>query len=208
MIETLVTTYEPRATKILLDGAIELLGQENFQRVMGLLPADLAFSLDSSHSNHSTWSAEAVGAFLDMLDATYGELGGHGLALRIGRSAFKFGLKQFGDRVGLRETEFRLLPAPRRQSAGLAILARVIGEQLGDAIRVIDHGAFWEWRSERCPLCSSRHSAGACCYLTVGFLQEFMSWAGGGRFYQVTETACRADGSTACVFRIDKKPLD
>lgn len=208
MVETLVTTYEPRATKVLLDGAIELLGQENFQKMTGLLPADLTFSAGSGQTMRPNWSAEAAGALMESLEAAYGEPGGRGLALRIGRSVFKYALHQFGDQAGLRETQFRLLPAPRRQAAGLAILARVIAEQTGDSIQVTDHGAYWEWRSEKCPLCRGRHSPDACCYLTVGFLQEFMSWAGGGRFYRVTETACRASGSPACVFRIDKKPLD
>jgi predicted hydrocarbon binding protein len=55
---------------------------------------------------------------------------------------------------------------------------------------------------------------GACadgnqeCYLIAGLLQEFTTWADGGRFYRIMETECRGNGSQACLYRIEKKPLD
>lgn len=153
-------------------------------------------------------SITQAGPFLRELEAIYGTSGGRGLALRIGRATFRYGLKHFGEQAGFRATEFRLLPAPRRLENGLRALARIIAKEWGGEIQVSDEGAHWLWRMEPGRSIAGSSSQGASCFLIAGLLQEFTAWAGGGRFYRVVETECLASGSPACLYRIEKRPLD
>jgi predicted hydrocarbon binding protein len=189
--------FQPTTTipvNILFQGAQDLLGSENLRNVIDLLPSPVSLD-DASH-------------FVDILEARYGLAGGRGIALRIGRIAFQYGIKQFGEQAGFNTVEYRLLPAPRRLEIGLQRIADIVSLHCNDKITILDEGVQWLWRSESSPFCQDRHSADPCCFLTVGFLQAFMSWAGSGRFYRVVETNCQAVGDNCCIFRIDKKPLD
>lgn len=140
-------------------------------------------------------------AFIQALEEIYGQPASRGLALRIGRASFQYGLKKYGDQAGFRAMEFRLLPAPRRLENGLRSLAQIIARECGSSISVSDEGAYWQWRVDR-------QTTAQDCFLIAGLLQEFTNWAGGGRFYRVEETECQACGSLACTYRIEKKPLD
>jgi predicted hydrocarbon binding protein len=135
-------------------------------------------------------------------------LGGRGLALRIGRSSFKYLLQRHGNELGLNSADFHLQRAPQRMKSGLHLLASQVASDSSDRITISDDDTHWMWRSERCPVCWGRQEKAACCYLTVGLIQAFLSWAGGGRFYKVVENECRATGAAACSFWIEKKPLD
>lgn len=194
--------------QILLAGAQDVLGAEKLNHVLGELSLDNNAAQVEQPASELSMPLDDAGSLLQMLEGIYGVPGGRGLALRIGRAAFKYGLKQFGDQAGLFRSEYRLLPAPRRIATGLNILAQVIAQECNDPISVTDGGAYWLWRSESCPLCHDHQSADPCCHVVVGLLQEFTAWAGGGRFYPVTEIACRANGGAVCEFRVEKKPLD
>lgn len=197
MIKTTVSNCSDTITQILLEGAEDVLGADKLRNFLdGSWPGDGPFS----------WAQTRP--LLQQLQTTYGIPGARGLAQRIGRAAFKYGVKQFGEQAGFLSPEFRLLPAPRRIASGLTTLAQVMGDECDDSISIADGGLYWLWRSERCPVCQGASAPDPCCYLVVGLLQEFTTWAGGGRFYPVTEVACRANGQTVCEFRIDKKPLD
>lgn len=197
----LVSDKTNLVAQILLDGAVEILGEADLQKVMPpVLPG-------------STWAEEKyatvqVGAFLSRLQEQYREPGSCGLALRIGRAAFRYGLKRFGDQVGFRSMEYRLLPAPRRLKSGLHTLARLFEEETDGEIAVSEDNAAWLWQVRRGFLCQGTPETNLECCLTMGLLQEFATWAGGGRFYRVVETECRASSSPACVYRIERKPLD
>ena len=197
MIKTTVSNCSNTVTQILFEGAEDVLGADKLRDLLaGQRQDDILFS----------WAN--AGPLLRQMEKTYGVAGARGLAQRIGRAAFKYGVKRFGEQAGIHTPEFRLLPAPRRIATGLAILAQVLGDECNDTISVMDSGPYWLWRSERCPVCQDHTSPDPNCYLVVGLLQEFTTWAGGGRFYPVTETACRSNGAPACEYRIDKKPLD
>ncbi len=148
-----------------------------------------------------TFSLAQVNLFMHALKEMCGETGSRGLALRIGRAAFQYGLKRYGDQAGFRSMEYRLLPAPRRLEDGLHRLANIVEGEWGSNITVSDEGTFWQWRM-------SRQAVTQDCFIIAGLLQEFTSWAGGGRFYRVLETECQGWGSPACTYRVEKKPID
>lgn len=197
MIKTTVSNCSDAVTQIFLEGAEDVLGAD---RLRDFLAGQLQGGIPFSWAN--------AGPLLWQMEKTYGVAGARGLAQRIGRAGFKYWINHFGDQAGVHTPEFRLLPAPRRIATGLSILAQVLGAECDDTISIIDGELYWLWRSERCPVCQDHTSPDPCCYLVVGLLQEFTAWAGGGRFYMVTETACRSNGEPVCEYRIDKKPLD
>ncbi|NLG99721.1 MAG: hypothetical protein GX491_20385 [Chloroflexi bacterium] len=200
MTEQILTPQSNTAVQILFEGAKELLGVDQMRRVLGeLVPLEMARS------------GFAASHFLQTLESIYGVSGGRGLALCVGRAVFRYGIKQFGDEAGLNSQAYRLLPTPRKIEQGLIVLAHLASERFGDDVSLSEGETYWTWQSNNCPVCRGRHVDSPCCYLTVGMLQEFMLWAGNGRFYRVNETHCCAvpgSQSAACIFRIDKQPLD
>lgn len=194
MVEPSVNVEPRLSVHILFEGAQEVLGAERMQEVGNWLP--------SSGGNASP--AEETDRFLHALEEIFGLPAVHGLALRIGRATFPYWLKYMGEQLGFRNREYRLLPAPRRINTGLQVLAGVMGELCGETVTLSDEGSYWQWRV----VDQLRPETSSACFLKVGLLQEFACWAGGGRIYPVTRTECRAAGSPACTYRIDKKPLD
>jgi len=180
------------AVHILLESAHEILGERK------LLP-----SFDPENGNNI--GSSNVEMVLQALQDDFGVLGSRGLALRMGRAAFKYGLKYLGDQNGFRTTEFRLLPAPRRLETGLHTLAHIVSEMFHQPVTVADEHSFWIWRVEHT---RGNPQSELNCYWMTGLLQAFLTWAGGGRFFQVVETECWSSGGPACVFKIEKRPLD
>lgn len=196
MVDSSSTAYPVVFGQMVLEGAQELLGPEDLPVWMKQYP---------SSSDLTAWD---LGSMLAALEKTYGTVGAQGLAIRIGRASVRCALQRFGERVGFRTPEFRLLPSPLRIERGLRRLAALAKDELGFEITLTNAGPHWVWRSANSPFYGEHSSGGLACYWTVGALQEFTSWAGGGRYYQVTEMECRSGGAPVCVFQIDKKPLD
>jgi hypothetical protein len=143
-----------------------------------------------------------------LLQADYGQRGGQGAALRLGRASFRSAMPAWAGACGLSGTDFRLLPSPRRIRASLLALGVLLGDPFGAQISLAEDAACWTWRVNDCPACRGRVSGGPDCYLLAGVLQETLTWAGAGRVYRVRELECCAAGDAACLFQIDKKPLD
>jgi hypothetical protein len=183
------------------EGAQELLGEEKFHQILDC-------QNHGAQENIPSFSGKEAGSFLQLLETMYGRPGGHGLALRIGRTSFKYALKRMNSASPLNHTQFRLLPVGRRLETGLGHLAQFVSSGDLPPSTVTCTEDHWLLHSASVPDCSERQGFDPCCYAFTGLLQEFMLWAGNGRYYRVVETRCRATGSLECEFRIDKKPLD
>jgi predicted hydrocarbon binding protein len=144
----------------------------------------------------------------DTLEQLYGLRGGRGLALKAGRAFFTFALRQYGRELGLLDQAFLLLPPAVKIQAGLQRLACFFNETGDSAIHLEEDPRQFQWTVENCPLCWRRRSDVPICHMQVGMLQEYCSWASGGKNYTIVETECRAAGAKACVFTIDKTALD
>ena len=196
MVDPVARETSQVAAQVFLEGAQELLGHEHLARFRGC-PV-----------NGAGFAFQDVRALLQKLEEAYGGPGGRGLALRLGRAVFRHGLKELGGQAGFRDVEYRILPSPRRVEQGLHTLAQVVGEAFQSPVAVTDVDSHWLWKMDGCPVCQGCCTEDPGCYLVVGLIQEFAAWAAGGRFYRVKETQCRAAGDPACVFCIEKKPLD
>jgi len=138
------------------------------------------------------------------LEEMYGPRGGQGMALRIGQASFKYGLREFGPMLGITDMAFRLLPLPTKLSKGAEIFAETFNNLTDQIVQVKDTKENITWRIERCPVCWERSTASPCCNLAVGLLQEALYWISGGKFYNVEETTCIAQGDPDCTIMIDK----
>jgi predicted hydrocarbon binding protein len=149
-----------------------------------------------------------LSAIQTALEAMYGKRGGRGITLRAGRAAFKYVLRAYGPWLNLLDLNYRLLPAPVRFKTGLDVLAKLFSDMGKTSIAVVESTDAWFWRIERCPFCWQIKSNEPVCTFLVGFLQEFFTWASGGKVYHVRETECLAMGKTACVIKVDIRPLE
>ena len=138
------------------------------------------------------------------LEEIYGPRGGQGLALRIGQACFKYGLREFGSILGVTDTAFRLLPLPSKLSKGAGIFANTFNKYTDQKVHVDETEEKLIWRIDRCPVCWQRRTDRPSCNLAVGLLQEALYWISGGKFFNVEETTCIAQGDSACTIVIDK----
>lgn len=138
------------------------------------------------------------------LEEIYGPRGGQGLALRVGQASFKYGLREFGPMLGITDMAFRLLPLPTKLSTGAAIFAETFNKFTDQIVRVEDTSDTIFWHIERCPVCWQRTTSRPSCSLAVGILQEALYWISSGKYFNVQEIACIAQGDAACTIAIDK----
>ncbi len=110
------------------------------------------------------------------------------------------------------ERDFRLLPTRSKLRAGLDSLAALLERLAGGRVWVEETDQEYRLNSQDCALCRERAASAAgeeaACSILVGFLQEFFSWASGGRHYLVAEAERYAAGAPACCFVVDKQGLD
>ena len=194
--------------RIILLGMEEIMGQGGVQMV--LEKARLADRITVPPPNDADFCIPYadISVLQQTMEQLYGPLGGKGLAVRSGRASFRYGLRLFGKDTGLVELDFRLLPHKSKLSVGAESLAALLSRISDQSVQMQEDEQAIYWSIERCPLCWGRRADGPVCHLQVGFLQEFLFWASGGKFYNVAETECAAAGAPACLFRIDKQPLD
>jgi predicted hydrocarbon binding protein len=144
---------------------------------------------------------------MESLEQTHGPQGGRGTALRIGRSCFQYGLREYGSMLGITEMAFRLLPLPAKFSIGAKSFADLFNKQTDQRVRIEEKNGTLLWHIERCPLCWGRHTDEPACHLAVGLLQECLYWMSGGKLFNVEEVACVGRGDSACTVLIDRTPL-
>jgi predicted hydrocarbon binding protein len=139
----------------------------------------------------------------------YGNRGGRGLALRIGRTTFGDVLKDYGALAGVGDTAFRILPTNLKINIGLQAMARIFSEKSDQLSTVSEDKESYIYTVGRCPVCWGRDLGDQpACYYLVGLLQEGLHWVSGGKEYQVVETKCIVLGNDVCEFRINKEPIE
>lgn len=143
------------------------------------------------------------------LEEIYGERGGKGLALRIGRSTFDEVLKGYGELAGVGETAFKILPIQSKIKFGLDAMARIFSEKSDQITTVQETEATYLYQVERCPVCWGRvEQENPICYYIVGLLKEGLHWVSGGKEFTITESQCIATGDEICEFVIQKETMD
>jgi predicted hydrocarbon binding protein len=195
-------------------GRIALLALEE---VMGRNGVSAIFNLANLRHLHGNYppnnfdmgfSFEEFSRLLGALDEMYGPRGGRGLAIRAGRAAFRFGIKDFGPMLGIADLAFRVMPLTMKLKVGFDVFAEVFNRFSDHRVVLEEEETKFVWVMERCGFCWGRTTSSPCCYVAVGLLQEALYWVSGGRHFDVAEVACVAAGDEACVIDIVKDPLD
>lgn len=141
------------------------------------------------------------------LEEMYGERGGRGMALRVGRASFAKGLKRFGAMRGIADPAFRALPLAQRVDYGLRGLVSIYNHFSDQHTRLEESTADYTLTIEHCPMAWGRQADKPICHAQVGILQECLRWASNGYEYHIREVACHATGAPACVFQIRKAAI-
>lgn len=202
--------------RLLIEGAQDYLGSDNLMVVLQDFLAPRNDGGDGrEHSfvcgcqDSPTLPSAEIEKFALAIKSLYGKQAGRGLMVRIGRSTFQQIIKHYGKDSRLLNQEFNVLPVSIRLPVGLERLAGVFTQHFRQPVEVHEQGSAWLWSVEHPQQPHDSHATNdPDCYLMVGVLQEFMTWASGGRFHRVVEEQCCISGSRTCVFRIDKKALD
>lgn len=154
------------------------------------------------------WSFEEMAALNLALEELHGPLGGRGLAVRAGRASLYHFLEDLGAIMGIADVTFRLLPLGITMKAGLNAIADTFNKTSDQIVRVEEREGQFLFYVDRCPVCWGRSAEEPVCYALLGLLQEAMHWVTGGKNIRVVETACLAMGNSACIYEIEKRPLD
>jgi predicted hydrocarbon binding protein len=141
------------------------------------------------------------------LELMYGERGGHGVALRVGRVWFNDGLRHFGVLAGLGHPSFQSRPLAERMRLGLEAFAYTFNQH-SDQHCTLEEGrdAFY-FIVENCPFAWGRRTEAPVCHALTGALQSCLNWATTNYEYHIYETACKAVTGEPCEFKIGKEPI-
>jgi predicted hydrocarbon binding protein len=142
------------------------------------------------------------------LESIYGNQVGAGIAFRAGRVSFKYFLSMFGDKLGFSDINFRLLPMNQRKLEGLSRISSEMHSSYGLRSTIRDQETMFSVEIENCFECNGEKSSQPTCHFIAGFLQEYLAWIGGGRFFSVKESSCVANGGDSCTFELSKRPID
>lgn len=200
--------YPNRMGRIMLESMEEVMGRNGLQDMLALADQHQLLGNYPPANLEREFSFETISALQENLEQTYGSRGGRGLAQRVGRVCFKYGLREFGDSLGLTQTAFRLLPMRSKLRTAGRALADLFNQHTDQRVRLDEADGKLLWQIERCPLCWGRHADDAVCHLAVGLLQESLYWLSSGKMFRVEETQCTARGDAACVIEIHSTPLD
>ncbi|HMZ06397.1 MAG TPA: 4-vinyl reductase [Anaerolineales bacterium] len=197
--------YPQKMGKVIFFGLEEVIGKSG---VHALLDLTVLEEFASEQPGKQKISFEAISHLQFALEQVYGPRGGRGLALRIGRACFKYGLKEYGSMLGLTEMAFRLLPLPTKLHSGAQSFSNLFNKYTDQQVRIEETEDVILWHIERCPLCWERKMDEPICHLAVGLLQEALYWLSGGKLFNVEETACIAKGDSCCTIEISKTPYN
>jgi hypothetical protein len=190
--------HEDSIQALMFSGLEEILGEVTLTRV-----------LQSTHIPVKGDKGQTeLGAVQAALEKLFGGRGGKGLALQAGRCAFNALLRKYGSNMGLLDNDFRMLPTPRRIASGLVKIAQQLKELGAPPAAISETDSTWVWSNPNCMFNGAGESEEPGCTFLMGIVQEYLSWASGGRYYPLEETQCVRRGDTCCIIQINKEVLD
>jgi hypothetical protein len=122
---------------------------------------------------------------------------------RAGRAGFYHWHEQRRESLGWEDRDFRYSPVKRKISLGLAKICGFMTNEKGVSIELQEQRELWLINFAPQPGSLSLNGE----YL-AGFVQEFCSWAGLGKFYSVKVDCDNASTDKTCRILLYKEPLD
>ncbi len=199
--------YPNTMGRMILMATADELGSDELADVLRFVDLESLINTLPAADGERGFSFSLVSRTMEGIERRYGALAGRGIALRVGRATFKYGLREFGPLVGVGDVAFRLLPLEAKIETGARMFSDVFNRFTDQRVRVETRGDKVLWHIDRCPVCWERRAEQPVCHLAVGVLQEALYWVSGGKLFRVEETQCIAQGDSACTIEIEKKPL-
>ncbi len=199
-----------RMGRVLHLGMEEILGADGLYSLMeAALPGERsdAEGIGTEFIEDGHFSISSLERIFFALEQQCGEAAARGTTQRIGRACFQYGLREYGDELGVTSTSFRLLPFPSKLHAFAGALAEMFNRMSEHCVRVEEREGKLRWHMEQCPFCHGRHADHALCLLPVGLAEEALYWLSGGKMFNVEEVVCMARGEAACIVEADETPL-
>lgn len=190
-----------------MDAIEEVMGKSSLNAVLSLADLDYYIHHEIEDNLRKDFDFSGLAGICQALEEVYGTRGGRGMALRIGRAAFAHGIKNFGALAGVRDPAFTALPLEERSELGLKALAAIFTNFSDQTSTVRDQYDSYLFETPYSPMAWGRTADRPICHALVGIIQESLRWASDGYEFHVQEIACRATGSDACVFQINKQPI-
>jgi len=188
----------------LLKGIEKVMGTHGLKAVLRL--SGLERYVDNPPPNNLEFGvlAREYAALNEAIEQFTGRAG-KGMLQRIGRSSFRWGVKEQSAVMGLAGIALKVLPVQLRKRAVLLGVRKGIMDTVNYAsIDVQEENGVLVFTDYACVSCHTRHSEQPVCHLYVGSLQEAMTYATGKDFkaFDVLETHCLARGDDFCRFEI------
>lgn len=133
---------------------------------------------------------------------------GKGMLQRIGRAAFRWGIKEQSAAMGLAGLALKALPQRLRMRAVLLGIRKGLMDTVPyGLIDVRDEDGTFVFTDYACVICHMRQDDRPLCHMYIGTLSEAMAYATGKDFrqFEVIETHCRGKGDGYCRFEIREK---
>lgn len=188
----------------LIKGIEEVMGTHGLNAVLRL--SGLERYVDNLPPNNLEFGvlAREYAALNEAIEQFTGRAG-KGMLQRIGRSSFRWGVKEQSAVMGLAGIALKVLPQQLRKRAVLLGVRKGIMDTVNYAsINVQEENGVLVFTDYACVSCHTRDSDQPVCHLYVGSLQEAMTYATGKDFraFDVVETHCLARGDNFCRFEI------
>ncbi|MEM7113639.1 MAG: 4-vinyl reductase [Chloroflexota bacterium] len=199
--------YPNNMGRIVLTALEEVMGKHGVHAVLNLAQLDSLVNNYPPNNLALGFDFETFSRIHQTLDDIFGPRGSRALALRAGREAWKFALREIVPILGITDLAVRTLPLSIKLKIGLDIFVGTFNRFTDQKVRLGEDERGFLWIIERCPICWNRQSDTPCCHFAVGLLQESLQWVSRGRSFNIYEVDCVAMGASTCTIVIEKRPL-
>ncbi len=185
----------------------DVMGKHGLSAILGLAGLESFMENPPADDMSRQFDFANIAALNQALEDMYGARGGRGMALRIGRASFSYGMRHFGAFSGMNAQAYRDLPQAKQTEIGLKALANVFTRFTDQDTILTEQDDSYLLSIENSAVVWGRITDKPACHMLIGIMQEALHWSTGGYEFIVQETACRASGGDQCVFKANKKPI-
>jgi predicted hydrocarbon binding protein len=192
--------FSPRLLRTFVQTISAELGADNLSAVLEKAGLSLLLADPAAVARFDASAAAEAYAGLQQAFRTYYGRGARGILLRVGAQLWPRLLEESSLTVKPQIPLARTLATAARPKPALELLARLLSAKSGDItvhtldldLLLVDHVS---------PSTHEQRGTEPICWVTLGLMRESLFWAA-AREYDITETACRANGAGQCEFHV------
>jgi hypothetical protein len=202
-------SYSHRMKSVLLSALAEILGSKEMSAI---LPPSISTTSIFDQINGGPSLSSEEGSFyletfslLENFEKEYGVNAGCGVAVRVGRTWIKYGLREFSEELGLSELDFQLLPLQKKLRTGIEAFTNLFNNCFENPFSLESDEKYLYWQINNGPL--TRGLENLCSYLLIGLIQEILYWISGGKNFEVYEKQSVDNGNLRSIILINPIPV-